>query len=56
MRKAQIEQGLPQKYNGQALSLSAEEVENNLKSNVPYVIRMKIPDTGNLYISRYVTW
>jgi len=46
LRKTQIEQGLPQKYSGQALSLSAQEVDEKLKSGIPYVIRMKIPDIG----------
>lgn len=32
------------KYDRHCLNLSKEEIENNLKNGVPYVIRLKIPD------------
>jgi len=41
-------------YNGHCRNLSKEEVEENLKNNVPYVIRQKIPHDKNItYIVTY---
>lgn len=34
------------KYDRNCLNLSKEEIENNLKNNVPYVIRQKMPTSG----------
>lgn len=45
VRDEQQKQGLQPKYDKHCLSLSAEEIEEKLKNNVPYVIRMNIePD------------
>lgn len=46
MREEQKAAGLPQKYDGRALSLSEAEVQAKLDAGVPYVIRMKIPEEG----------
>lgn len=35
-----------QKYDGRCSRLSQEEIEENLRNGVPYVIRQKIPQTG----------
>lgn len=34
------------RYDRCCLKLSKEEIEENLKNNIPYVIRQKMPDTG----------
>lgn len=46
VREAQEAAKLPPKYDGHCRSLSKEEVEEKLRSGVPYVIRQKIPKTG----------
>lgn len=46
MRKEQMAQKLPTKYDGRALKLSPDEVKANLDAGKPYVIRMKVPETG----------
>lgn len=46
MRAEQKAQGLQQKYDGRALSLSDAEIQAKLAAGIPYVIRMKIPETG----------
>lgn len=50
MRAEQKEQGLPQKYDGRALNLTAEEVQAKLDAGVPYVIRMKVPEEGTCVV------
>lgn len=46
VREAQEAAKLPPKYDGHCRSLSKEDVEEKLRSGVPYVIRQKIPKTG----------
>ena len=44
MRKKQEKMRIPAKYDRQCLRLSAKEIEDNLTSGTPYVIRMKVPE------------
>ena len=46
MRAEQKAQGLQQKYDGRALLLSDADIQAKLAAGTPYVIRMKIPETG----------
>lgn len=43
-RLAQITQGISPRYDRTCLNLSKEEVNKKLSQNVPYVIRIKVPD------------
>ncbi|GAJ94219.1 glutamate--tRNA ligase [Agrobacterium sp. SHOUNA12C] len=47
MRAAQRAAGLPPKYDGHCLNLSAEEVSSRVAAGEPYVVRMKIPTEGS---------
>jgi len=42
LREKQKQEGLQTKYDKQCLSLSQSEIENNLKNNLPYVVRLNI--------------
>jgi glutamyl-tRNA synthetase len=45
LREEQRKQGSPvTKYDRHCLHLSKDEIENNLKQGIPYVIRLKVPD------------
>ncbi|MEZ2220449.1 glutamate--tRNA ligase [Rhizobium sp. RCC_161_2] len=46
MRAAQRAAGLPPKYDGHCLNLSAEEVTSRVAAGEPHVVRMKIPTEG----------
>ena len=46
MREAQRAAGLPPKYDGHCLNLSAEEVSTRVAAGEPHVVRMKIPTEG----------
>lgn len=46
MREAQRAAGLPPKYDGLCLHLSAEEVSTRVAAGEPHVVRMKIPTEG----------
>lgn len=46
MRTIQKASGIAQKYDGHCKCLTQEEIEQNLKNNVPYVIRQNIEKTG----------
>ncbi|MGM4982351.1 MULTISPECIES: glutamate--tRNA ligase [Rhizobium] len=46
MRAAQRAAGLPPKYDGHCLNLSAEEVSTRVAGGEPHVVRMKIPTEG----------
>ncbi|MEZ2128436.1 MULTISPECIES: glutamate--tRNA ligase [unclassified Sinorhizobium] len=46
MREAQRAAGLPPKYDGHCLNLSAEEVSSRIAAGEPNVVRMKIPTEG----------
>lgn len=44
MRKFQEKSKMPPKYDRTCLRLSAEEVRKNLDNNMPFVLRMNVPD------------
>ncbi len=46
-RKQQMAAKLPPRYAGTCRSLTAEQVEENLKESKPFVIRMKVPAEGS---------
>lgn len=47
MRKEQQTKGIiPPKYDRLCLKLTPQEIQDKLKSNVPFVIRLKVPDQG----------
>ncbi|HEX2926195.1 MAG TPA: glutamate--tRNA ligase [Ruminiclostridium sp.] len=46
LKEEQEAAGTGHRYDRCCLKLSKEEIEENLKNNVPYVIRQKMPDTG----------
>lgn len=46
MRRIHEASGMPNKYDGHCRHLSKEEVNELLAKGVPYVIRQKIPETG----------
>lgn len=46
VREERQAQKLPPMYDGHCKNLSKEEVEKNLQDNVPFVIRMRIPQEG----------
>lgn len=46
MKVIQKASSMAQKYDGHCRHLTDEEIENNLKNNVPYVIRQYIKETG----------
>ncbi|MBW8322450.1 MAG: glutamate--tRNA ligase, partial [Rhizobium sp.] len=47
MRDAQRAKGLPPKYDGHCLNLTAEEVTERMEEGEPSVVRMKIPTEGS---------
>ncbi|MEG0570735.1 MAG: glutamate--tRNA ligase [Oscillospiraceae bacterium] len=49
VRAIQQASGVAPKYDRHCLSLSKEEIEENLKANIPYVIRQKMPTEGTTY-------
>ncbi|MCD6097220.1 glutamate--tRNA ligase [bacterium] len=48
LRKTQISLKIPPRYDKHCRNLSPEQVKKNLKSNIPYVIRLKVPDQGKI--------
>lgn len=46
LRKFQMENKLKPGYDGCCLALSKAEADKNIKAGMPYVIRMKVPETG----------
>ncbi|ACL76483.1 glutamate--tRNA ligase [Ruminiclostridium cellulolyticum] len=46
LKEKQDAEGHGHRYDRCCLKLSKEEIEENLRKNVPYVIRQKMPDTG----------
>lgn len=46
VRQLQALQKLPPKYDGFCRNLSEKEIEEKLKNNTPYTIRLKVPTTG----------
>lgn len=47
MRKQQEANNQTLKYDGRGLLLTPDQIKSNLDSGMPYVIRMKVPDTGD---------
>lgn len=54
MRKRANERKKAFLYDGRCSRLSKEEIEQNLKNNVPYVIRQKMPKTGQTIVEDVV--
>ncbi|WP_432452230.1 glutamate--tRNA ligase [Agarivorans sp. QJM3NY_29] len=54
MRQQQIAEGLQPKYDGRGLHLSAEQVAAYLAEGKPYVVRMKIPESGSFSFNDYL--
>ncbi|MEE1674943.1 glutamate--tRNA ligase [Agarivorans aestuarii] len=54
MRKQQMAEGLQPKYDGRGLKLSVEEIAANLAEGKPYVVRMKIPESGSFSFNDYL--
>ncbi|HPP88258.1 MAG TPA: glutamate--tRNA ligase [bacterium] len=48
MRNAQKEKGLVTQYDRKCRNLTDEQIQNYLKQNLPFVIRMKTPLTGSI--------
>ena len=46
VRTIQKASGMAPKYDGHCRNLSKEEIEENLKNGVPFVIRQKMPESG----------
>ncbi|WP_427977348.1 glutamate--tRNA ligase [Agarivorans sp.] len=54
MRQQQMAEGLQPKYDGRGLALSEDEIKANLAANKPYVVRMKIPESGSFKFNDYL--
>lgn len=54
MRIHQSEQGLTPKYDGRCQHLQQKQIEDNIISNKPYVVRMKIPTDGECIVKDYL--
>ena len=50
MRQEQIAKKLPPMYDELCLTLATEEIERNLQTKVPFVIRMKVPQDQKILI------
>lgn len=48
LRESQKSEGNTAKYDGHCKSLTKEQVEENLKNNVPHVIRLKLPENYDI--------
>lgn len=48
MRKNQERMRIPPKYDRRALKITKEEVKEKVESGLPYVVRMKVPDTSSV--------
>lgn len=51
MRREKMAAGMPVKYDGRGLKLSADDVQARLNAGEPHVIRMKIPDSGTCVVN-----
>lgn len=47
LREEQIAKGLPPMYDRKCRNLSSEEIKEKIRKNIPYVIRLKVPDSFN---------
>lgn len=48
LRESQRAEGNTAKYDGHCKSLTKEQIEENLKNNVPHVIRLKLPENYDI--------
>lgn len=48
LRESQKAQGHTAKYDGHCRSLTKEQIEENLKNNIPHVIRLKLPENYDI--------
>ena len=53
-REESIQKGIPYVYSRKALALTAEQIQENLKNNVPYSIRFKIPNQDKVVFTDLV--
>ncbi|WP_088189354.1 glutamate--tRNA ligase [Desulfosporosinus sp. FKA] len=49
-RQKQRKEGMPFRYQGKCRNLSPEEVQGRLKRGIPSVIRMKVPNSGQVVV------
>ncbi|MFM2486474.1 glutamate--tRNA ligase [Celerinatantimonas yamalensis] len=54
MRAEQNAQGIQPHYDGRGLRLSKDEIQAHLDAGDPYVIRMKIPESGSFKFNDYL--
>ncbi|MBT6325258.1 MAG: glutamate--tRNA ligase [Bdellovibrionales bacterium] len=54
MRELQRAKGDQPRYDGRGLKLTQDEIDENLKEKVPYVIRMKVPESGSCKFTDYL--
>ena len=54
MRKHQEKMRIPTKYDRRALKLTKEEVKEKLESGLPYVVRLKVPDTATVAFDDHI--
>lgn len=47
-REKQKTEGVDPKYDGRCRELTKEQIEENLRKNIPYVIRMKLPENKDI--------
>jgi glutamyl-tRNA synthetase len=50
MRSEQMAKGEPVKYDGRHANLSEEEIQKRLDANEPYVVRMRVPESGTCIV------
>lgn len=48
LRETQKSKGETAKYDGRCKSLTKEQIEENLKNNVPHVVRLKLPENHDI--------
>jgi len=49
-RQKQRQEGTPFRYQGKCRNLSPDEVQDRLRQGIPSVIRIKVPDTGQVLV------
>ena len=50
MRSEQMANGDPVKYDGRHANLSEDEIQKRLDANEPYVVRMRVPESGTCVV------
>ena len=56
LREEQQSLWLPTKYDKKCRYLSQDEIDKNLKANIPYTIRLKVPDNTKVEFQDQVRW